>query len=94
MALAAKPIPRVLWRHHLLMGGEREAVLISAIACAGLALTAMNLVAFIVCGVLWAAVQTMWVWLAHVDPQMIAVYRRHIKYERYYPPFSRPYRDR
>jgi type IV secretion system protein TrbD len=31
-------------------------------------------------------------WAAKVDPQFSQVYRRHIRYRRFYPARSRPYR--
>jgi type IV secretory pathway TrbD component len=49
--LDAKPIPRVLSRHNLLIGGERECVLVSALICGGVALASMTLVAFITCAI-------------------------------------------
>ena len=92
--LDAKPIPRVLSRHNLLIGGERECVLVSALICGGVALASMTLVAFIICGVLWIISLTLFRWLAKADPQMTMVYRRNLKYAGYYAAFSRPYRKK
>jgi type IV secretory pathway TrbD component len=92
--LDAKPIPRVLSRHNLLIGGERECVLVSALICGGVALASMTFVAFIACGVLWIISLTLFRWLAKADPQMTTVYRRNLKYAGYYPAYSRPYRKK
>jgi type IV secretory pathway TrbD component len=92
MTLAAKPIPRVLSRHNLMLGGEREPVLVSALICGGVGLASMTFIAFIVCGVLWLALLTVCRWMAKADPQMTKVYVRAVKIKGYYPAFSRPYR--
>jgi type IV secretory pathway TrbD component len=90
--LKAKPIPRALSRPNLLMGGERDLVLASAVICCGIAATSMNFVAFIVCGLLWLISHTMFVWMAKADPQMSRIYKRHVNYRDFYPAFSTPYR--
>ncbi len=94
MTLAAKPFPRVLSRHNLVLGGEREPVLVSAITCGMLAIPTMNLIG-IVSGVLfWLASLQVWRWMAKADPQMLRVWIRALKYRGYYPAYSRPYRDK
>jgi type IV secretory pathway TrbD component len=90
--LDTKPIPRVLSRHNLLIGGERELVLISGLVCGGVAITSMTFLAFFVCGGLWWLALSLARWLAKADPQMTKVYQRNLKYRGYYPAFSRPYR--
>lgn len=85
-------IPRALSRPNLLMGGERELVLSSAVICCGIAASAMNLLAFIVCGALWLLSQTVAVWMAKADPQMVRIYKRHVNYQAYYSAFSTPHR--
>jgi type IV secretion system protein VirB3 len=92
MSLDVKPIPRVLSRHHLLMGGERELVQVSALLCGGVAVSSMTLVSFAVCGTLWMMSLAIFRWMAKVDPQLCRIYQRQLKYRGYYPPFSRPYR--
>ena len=91
-ALRQKPIPRVLSRHHLLMGAEREPLLVCAFTLGGVAMTSMNFVAALVCGALWLVALTALRWMAKVDPQMTLIYRRSLRYRRYYPAFSRPFR--
>ncbi|HEY1561573.1 MAG TPA: conjugal transfer protein TrbD [Caulobacteraceae bacterium] len=87
MTLAAKPIQRVLGRHNLVLGGEREPVLVSALLCGGVALASMTFAAFVICGLI-----TVCRWMAKADPQMTKVYIRTVKIKGYYPAFSRPYR--
>jgi type IV secretion system protein VirB3 len=92
VTLAAKPIPRVLSRHNLLLGGEREPVLVSALICGGVGLASMTFMALVVCGLLWLALLTVCRWMAKADPQMTKVYIRNVKLKGYYPAFSRPHR--
>jgi type IV secretion system protein VirB3 len=90
--LVAKPIPRVLSRHNLLIAAEREPLLVSALVCGGVALASMTIMAFVVCGALWVGILSVLQWMAKADPQMSKVYIRNVKMRGYYPAFSRPYR--
>jgi type IV secretion system protein TrbD len=92
VTLEAKPIPRVLSRHNLLMGGEREPVLISGLVFGGVAVSSMTIVAIVSCGLLWFLSLAVWRWMAKADPQLTRIYQRNLKYRSYYPAFSRPYR--
>jgi type IV secretion system protein VirB3 len=92
--LSAKPVPRVLSRHNLLMGGERTLVLLSAVSLGGIAASSMNVPAFVVCGSLWIALLWAFRKMAKHDPQFSEVYQRGLNYKGYYPPASRPYRTR
>jgi type IV secretion system protein TrbD len=91
--LARRPIPRVLSRHNLILGGERNLVLTAALLTVGLGASAMNLTAIVVCTALWFAALAVFRWMAKADPQMSSVYRRSLNYRGFYPAFSRPYRD-
>jgi type IV secretion system protein TrbD len=92
MSLAAKPIPRVLARHNLVLGGEREPILVSALLCGGVGLASMTFAAGVTCGLLWLGLLTVCRWMAKADPQMTKVYGRAVKIKGYYPAFSRPFR--
>lgn len=92
--LAQRPIPRVLSRPNLLLGGEREPVLMCALLCGGTAIQSGSLTIIGACIVLWIAALVAWRWIAKVDPYMTKVYRRSLLYRGYYPPFARPYRSR
>lgn len=92
--LVPHPIPRVLWRPKLLLGGERNLVLCAAMMFGGIGYLAMNLVAITVCTALWFVSLAIFRWMAQADPQMSLIYQRHLKYRGYYPPHSTPYRNR
>ena len=94
MSLRRTPFFRVLHRPRLFLGGEREPTLMMAIVAAGLAVSGQNLVTLAVAGVLWFGSIGIFRAIAKADPQMSLVYLRQIKYRGYYPPRSRPYRDR
>jgi type IV secretory pathway TrbD component len=90
--LLTKPIPRVLSRHQLLMGCEREPLLVSALIFGGVAVSSMTFVAFIICGSLWGLSLMIWRRCAKVDPYLVRIYQRSLRHPAYYPAFSRPYR--
>ena len=75
------------------MGGEREPTLKMAIVAAGLAVSGQNLVTLTVAAVLWFGSIGLFRQVAKADPQMSLVYMRQLRYQGYYPPRSRPYRD-
>ena len=85
----AIPIHSSLMRPILLMGAERELVLISGIIAAVLILSLERLVFTVVGVVFWclslAALQR----AAKADPQFSSVYLRHARYRAYYPAQSR-----
>jgi type IV secretion system protein TrbD len=87
-----RPIPRVLWRNNLLLGGERDLVMFGALLFGSVGMSASNLVAYVVCGIGWAGWLAACRWLAKADPQMSKVQIRKLKYRAYYAAHSRPYR--
>lgn len=93
MALRRTILPRALHRPNLVLGGDRELVLTTALIAFGLAVTAQNLPALVFGVAFWfgciAALRAM----AKADPQMRAVYLRSLKYRGYYPARSRPFRS-
>ena len=92
MSLRRLPFHRVLHRPALFLGGERELALMTLIIAGGLAVSGMNLVSFVVGGILWFCSIPVFRWMAKSDPQMTKVYIRQLKYSGYYPARSRPYR--
>lgn len=92
MSLRRLPFHRVLHRPALFLGGERELALMTLIIAGGLAVSGMNLVSFVVGGILWFCSIPLFRWMAKSDPQMTKVYIRQLKYCGYYPARSRPYR--
>jgi type IV secretion system protein VirB3 len=92
VSLRRLPFHRVLHRPALFLGGERELALMTLIIAGGLAVSGMNLVSFVVGGILWFCSIPVFRWMAKSDPQMTKVYIRQLKYCGYYPARSRPYR--
>jgi type IV secretory pathway TrbD component len=91
-ALRHTPLHRALHRPNLFLGGERELVLITAIICGGVAISALNFVAIAIGAGVWIIVIGLLRMMAKADPQMSRIYLRHIGYRAYYAPRSRPAR--
>ena len=85
-------IPRALSRPNLILGGEREPVLITAIICAGVAVSALNLVAIGIGLGVWLVAAFFLRLMAKADPYMTKVYLRQLHYPAYLPARSRPWR--
>lgn len=79
------PIHRSLNRPNLILGGERELVLMTMLFAAMIAFTASTMVQVGIGVVFWLAVHTMLVEMAKNDPMMSKVYIRHVRYKGYYP---------
>lgn len=93
MSLRRTALFRVMYRPRLFLGGEREPTLMMAMVAAGLAVSGQNLVTLTVAAGLWFGCIGLFRQVAKADPQMSRVYLRQLKYQGYYPPRSRPYRD-
>ena len=78
------PIHRSLVRPILLMGAERELVLLSAILAAVLVLSLERLLFTIVGVILWCGSLAIFQRAAKADPQFSRVYVRHTRYRGYY----------
>lgn len=85
-------IHRVLYRPNLVLGCERELFLVTSLVAAGLVVTGLNLPSLLGGAVVWGVAITALRMMAQADPMMSRVYRRHIRYARYYAPRSRPWR--
>lgn len=83
---------RVLHRPHLFLGGERELVMFTALVCGGFVMSSQNLYATVIGAVVWLLCLGFFRQMAKADPYMSRIYLRHIKYQSYYPPRSRPAR--
>ena len=82
-------IHRALYRPNLFLGGERELVMITAIVCAGLPMSSVNLVAAIAGLGLWILLIGIFRMMAKADPNMSRVYLRQLRYPGYFPARSR-----
>lgn len=90
--LRKAPIYRVLTRHSLFAGGDRELMLLSGLVSIGLAVSALNWPAITAAVVILALAVSGLRKMAKADPQMRQIYNRYIKYRDYYPARSRPWR--
>jgi type IV secretory pathway TrbD component len=92
--LRRSPFHRVLHRPNLILGGERELVMFTALLSGGLAVSAQNWVATLISSVIWLVCMAFLRMMAKADPYMSHVYLRQLRYGVYLPARSRPYRTR
>jgi len=86
------PLHRSAFRPHLLLGAERKPMLLLAVACGGLVITSYNIVAIGIAIGLWLTFHPLLVWMAKVDPDMVGIYLRQLRYPRFIPAFTTPFR--
>jgi type IV secretion system protein TrbD len=75
-----------------MLGGDRELVLGTGVMCFGIAVAALNLIAIVVGASLWFVCLALLRMMAKSDPEMRHVYLRYLRYQRYYPARSTPFR--
>ena len=90
--LHSVPIHRSLIRHLLLLGGDRELVLLAALLSGALIFTSMTWFSAAYGLLLWFGGLSVLRIMAKADPLMRKVYLRHRLYQKYYPPRSTPWR--
>ena len=90
--LAHSTIHRALSRPNLLMGADRELVLVTGLAAVILVFVILTTVSALLGTVIWIVVVGLLRMMAKADPLMRRVYLRHIKYRSYYRPTSTPWR--
>lgn len=90
MALRRVPLYRSLTRPQLLMGAERELVLVTGMLAAILVFAAQTLAAVCLGSAVWLVGLYLLRRMAKADPEMSRVYIRHIRYRPYYGARSRP----
>jgi type IV secretory pathway TrbD component len=84
------PIHQSFLRPLLMLGAERELVILSAILSAMLVFSLANAY-FAVLGILfWLSSVAVLQRLAKIDPQISRVYVRHVRYRNYYPASGHP----
>ena len=76
-------------RPHLLLGGDRELVLVSGVLAAMLIFAVMTWWSMIAGLVLWLAAVAVLARMGKVDPLLRHVYIRHVRYRPFYPAKSR-----
>lgn len=89
--LRQTPIQRVLYRENLLLGGERELVMFTALVAGGIIISAQNIISVVVGVPLYVVVVYLLRMMAKVDPFMSKVYTRQLRYQAYYAPRSTPF---
>jgi type IV secretory pathway TrbD component len=92
MALRRITIHRTGIRPHLFLGGDRELVLFSALLAFVLTVPSFQWASIVTGVVLWLIGLFLLRRMAKADPRMRYVYLRQLRYRRYYPARSRPYR--
>ena len=90
--LARSLIHRALSRPNLLMGADRELVLITGLATVILIFVVLTWYSALIGAALWIGVVAVLRMMAKADPLMRRVYVRHIRYRAHYRPTSTPWR--
>ena len=72
-------------RAQLLMGGDRELVLLAGLLCGVMAVSVMTMMSCFIAGVSFGAIVMVLARLGKADPLMRKVYSRHICYTDFYP---------
>jgi type IV secretory pathway TrbD component len=76
-------------RPHLLLGGDRELVLVSGVLAAILIFAVMTWWSIVAGLVLWLAAVAVLARMGKVDPLLRHVYIRHVRYRAFYPAKSK-----
>ena len=90
--LLRSPIHRALSRPSLLIGADRELVLLTGLAAAILIFVVLTWYAALIGTLLWFVVLAALRMMAKADPMMRRIYLRHIRYRAIYRPTSSPWR--
>lgn len=90
--LARSTIHRALSRPNLLMGADRELVLLTGLAAVILVFVVLTWFSTLIGIAVWIAVIGALRMMAKADPMMRRVYARHIGYRPHYRPTSTPWR--
>ena len=85
------PIYRALNRPELILGCERELILMAGLLAATLIFVAMTFLSAIIGITLWFVSYALFRKMAKADPKMSKLYIKHIRYKAYYPPRSTPF---
>ena len=91
-ALAGSRIHRALLRPNLLMGADREPVLLPGLAAVILIFVVLTWYAALFGVAIWTFTVGLLRMMAKADPAMRRVYMRHVGYRRHYRPTSSPWR--
>ena len=92
MGLHRNRIHRALSRPNLLMGADRELVLITGLAAIILIFVVLTIYSALFGVAVWTVIVGLLRMMAKSDPLMRKVYIRHISYRSYYRPTASPWR--
>jgi len=93
MSLARAKIHRAGIRPHLFLGGDRELVLFTGLIAFALTVPSFQWVSILTGIALWLVVLCLLRQMAKADPLMRHIYLRQLRYARYYPARSTPWRE-
>lgn len=85
------PIYRALSRSNLILGCDRELLLLSGLIAATLIFVAATVISALVGIIVWFVVFALLRKMGKADPQMRDIYRQHIRYRAYYAPRATPF---
>ncbi|MDQ0561874.1 type IV secretion system protein VirB3 [Rhizobium mesoamericanum] len=91
--LRRSPVHRALSRPSLLMGADRELVLMIGLACAILIFVVLTIYSALFGIGAWITIVGVLRMMAKSDPLMRQIYIRHISYKPNYKPTSSPWRS-
>lgn len=92
MSLHRNRIHRALSRPNLLLGADRELVLVTGLAAVVLIFVVLTVYSALLGLAVWIIIVGLLRMLAKSDPLMRQVYIRHISYKHYYLPTAAPWR--
>ena len=93
LELRTIPIRQSLNRSTLILGAERELVLMTGLITFTLIFISMSPIIILLGISFWMVLIAILRMMAKNDPLMSKVYLKHIKYKNYYPPKSTPFRN-
>ncbi|RYZ90876.1 MAG: conjugal transfer protein TrbD [Proteobacteria bacterium] len=91
--LSETPMHSALNKENLLLGGERELVLVSALISVALGMLGHSLFSISAAGVIWVSSLYFLRRMALSDPELSKIYVRHLKSNGFFFAKSRPWRD-
>ena len=92
MTVRTVPIRRSGNRDNLVLGGDRELVMMSGLLAGALIVSAQEMKAGVFGTLMWLFALHFLRLMAKADPKMRFVYMRQRLYKKYYPPRSTPFR--
>ena len=86
------PIYKALNKSHMILGGERNLVLMTGLISFTLIFAALSLETLILGLIFWFTGLFLLRKMGRADPMLSRVYLKHLRYRSFYPAFSRPAR--